>query len=78
MYTLFLCVHMYTLPILYYSYVHFLRDEKIHQKPGIPGRIFHWYLTWHNFGPTILKASAALVVTDQLGEWLTPSAPMRA
>jgi len=43
---------MYTLPIFNYSYVHFLRDEKIHQKPGIPGRIFHWYLTWHNFGPT--------------------------
>ena len=68
---------MYILPILYYYYVNFLRDEKIRQKPGIPGQIFHWYLTWHNFGPTILKASTALVVTDQLQEWLTPSAPMQ-
>ena len=34
------------------SYVIFLRDEKICQKPGIPSRIFHWYPTWHNFGPT--------------------------
>ena len=32
-----------------------------------------WYLT----RPRILIASAALVVTDQLREWLIPSAPMQ-
>ena len=29
-----LCVRSYTLPILYYSYLEFLRNEKIGQNPG--------------------------------------------
>ena len=72
------CTYVHTIFVCTYVHTTCLRNEKIHQKPGIPGQIFHWYLTWHNFGPTILKASAALGVIDQLGEWLTPSAPMQA
>ena len=75
--TIFVCTNVHTIHF-YYSYVVFLRDEKIRQKTGTLVGFFTGTQLGTTSDPQILKASAALVVADQLREMLIPSVPMQA